>query len=286
MKTPRSFAKLCLLASVTIIPFSIASAQSSTNAINTTKYESKTNRILEAITPDRVSHFSIVNGPGLNFDGNPNNFDGTEDTGGQSSWHQVSLGYNLNDTTRFVFNPRFTGSYGPSEPGEERYKLSDPVFGITTTWYKKGNFTFSGGLNTVAYVFTESNRERGLVANPGGFQSANFKLNNNWDAGLWIWARYNVYTKPNNKAKTPYFVDPYVSYTANDKLSFIAYYDYQGAIESFDEVSVDTNDSFNFLTAIKVAKNLTIQPIITLYRATDMDIASGNLNFWVSGRFY
>lgn len=286
MKTPHSFAKLCFLAAATILPFTGANAQTNTDLVNTTKYDSKSSRFLKAITPDRVTHFSTYSGPSLNLEGNPNNSDGTEKTAGQSSWHQVSLGYQLTKSTRFVFNPRFTGSYGPSEPGENRFKLADPVFGITTTWYKNGNFTFSGGLNTVAYVFTESNRERGLVANPGGFQSANYKLNNKWDVGVWIWGRYNVYTKPNDEDKLPYFVDPYVSYTANDKLSFTAFYDYSGSIDAIDEVSVSTSDSFNFLTAISVGKNLTIQPIITLFRATDMDIASGNLNFWISGRFY
>ena len=85
----------------------------------------------------------------------------------------------------------------------------------------------------------------------------------------------------------PISIQPFVTYSLNDKLSFSTFYAQNATIErDAKETTWDQDQNLNFLTAYKLTKNLTIQPIITLYRETNFDLAQGNLNFWISGRFY
>jgi hypothetical protein len=286
MNTPQKLlAATLVVASASI--FSLNKAHGQTQAVNALKYDKYVPKWQRLLLPDRVSHFSTFNGPSLNGNGNPNTFDGQEDSGGQSSWHQVSMQYEMDNGYRFVFNPRFVMEYGPEQEGEDRYKLDNPVFGITGLWYKNGNFTFSGGLNTVAYVFDEGDREDGLLFNPGGFQSLNYKVNNQVDVGSWVWARFRYFQNNSERSRLPMFVAPYASYTVNDKLSFTGFYQYNGIISNdVERVEIDPDDTLNFLTSYTINKYITIQPIVTLYRETEMNIADGNLNVWISGRFY
>lgn len=283
MKSPLNILSLRTIGLLLSLPIADLYAQSSVNSLKYNKIVPKWQKLL---LPDRLTHFTQYTGPSLSLDGNPKKFDGSENVGGQNSWHQVSLQYQINKETRFVFNPRFTLNYGPLKQGENQGELVNPVFGINTTWYKNGNFTFSGGLNSVAYVFDADDREDGLVFNPGGFQSLNYKINNKVDVGSWLWARYRYFQNNPDRARLPMFVAPYASYAVNDKLGFTAFYQYNGTVDEIDTVTVDPDDTLNILTSISVAKNLTVQPIITLYRETDMELASGNLNVWISGRFY
>lgn len=258
---------------------------------NTLKYDSKTSKFIKAITPDKISHFSIYSGPSLTGDGNPNDSVGAENTRGQRSWHQVSLQYKINDRFKFVFNPRFTMEFGKNDPDRQRFGIDNPVFGLQGLWYKNGNFTFSGGVNTVAATLTESAREQQQYMNPGGFNAVNYKVNNKVDVGSWLWARHVRKFRANgvngfSTTDTPIFVAPYTSYTVNDKLSFTAYYQYNGSFTAVDTVQIDADDEFGFITAYTLNKYLTIQPIIQLFRASDFDVTSGNLNFWISGRFF
>ena len=91
---------LCLLTTT-------AFAQS-TMTNNTTQTDLSTYPILNKIKPDGISHFSTFAGPSFDGNSNPRNFDGTIDSDGTSSWHQISFQYKINKNTRFVINPRFT----------------------------------------------------------------------------------------------------------------------------------------------------------------------------------
>lgn len=251
-------------------------------------YNSNTSRFLQKIKPDRIGHFSIFNGPNLQFDRNPNEADGSEDTDGIRSWHQVSFQYQMTENLRFVINPRFSVTYNQIEAQGTNPVITpeSPVFGVAGTFYQNGRFSWSGGVNTVFWVFDEAKREEGLIANPGGFQTLNFQINPKLSVGTWLWARYEVYTSHEENGDIPLFTAPYVNYSFNDNNSLMAFYQTEGEIPNTTKrLEWDTNEHFNLLYSYSISKNLTIQPIVTLFRATDFNVSQGNLNLWLSGRF-
>ena len=255
-----------------------------TTSINTTQKDLSTS-FLDKIKPDRISHFSILSGPSIDGNSSPQNFDGTVNTDGTSSWHQVSFGYNLTKKTRLVINPRFVIERSSVTDDTSVGKLDNPVIGITSTWYKNGNFTFSGGLNTIIAAVSESAIARGTEWNPGGFQSANYKVNDKLNVGTWLWGRYEFHRNAPDRRRAPLFVSPYISYSLADKLTLQAFYQANGKITNADALNWDNDEQMNFSFSYKLSKGLTLQPIITVYRETDFDVQQGNLNLWVSGRF-
>lgn len=257
-----------------------------TATVNTTKTDLSTS-ILEKIKPDRISHFSIVAGPSIDGNADPRNSDGTVDTDGPNSWHQVSFQYQLNKRTRFVINPRFTMNRSSVDGNDQAVgKLADPVLGIQRTWYQNGIFTFSGGLNTLFAQASESARDRGTEWNPGGFQAANFKLNDKLNVGSWLWGRYEFHRKDPDRRRAPYFVAPYLSYSINDKLTFSSFYQMYGEIENANTFDWDDDgNDMNVSLSIRINKALTLQPIITTYQGSGYRLDQGNFNMWISGRF-
>jgi hypothetical protein len=259
-------------------------AQTSTNILET---DISSPRFLERIKPDGVTHWSMVNGPGLSGRASDNfNSDGTKEEGSISGWHQVSLQYQLNDKTRFVVNPRFTTNYNDPEQNSARpvANLTNPVLGIVTTWYENGNFAFRGGVNTVFWTFEDEDQQEGLIANPGGFNSVSYRLNNSFTVGSWLWGRYNYRTNADNDA--PIFLAPFVRYSPNDNFFIQPFYQWNGEVSSVDTTTMDTDDNFNLLFSFRINNMLTLQPMITLFRDQDFNLAKGNINMWVSGRFF
>jgi hypothetical protein len=252
-----------------------------------TSTASKVINPLSRLAPDRISHFSIFSGPGIN---NPRPFksDGTENMDGANSWHQISLGYNINKNTRFVVNPRFTIDYtrtqGEGEENRPTGALDEPVVGITSTWYKNGKLTFAGGLNTILFPVTEGNKKDQRLLNPGGFQTLNYQVTNRFSIGSWLWARY-VYEANSNDDPLPMFVEPFVNYIFTDKLSFTGFYHYDASIDDENRFSVDTTDFLSLSIQYRLTKNLNLQPMIQSFRATGFDLAQSNINLWVSGSF-
>lgn len=281
--------KINLLLLSSIFVFSNVSFAQTTE-VNQVTYKSKTSRFFDKIKPDRISHFSIFAGPNTQFDRNPFNSDGTVNDGGINSWHQVSFQYQISERFRFVINPRFTVDYNQNDARGSKPVISpaNPVLGITGTFYKNGRFSWSGGVNTIFWAFGEDDKEEQLLANPGGFQSLNFQVNSKLSVGSWVWARYMVFgNNTSENSDVPLFVSPYVSYSLNDRNAVTAFYQVDGRIENGSQtIEWDrTSDQFNLLYSFSLTKNLTIQPMITVWKETDFDVSRGNINLWLSGRF-
>jgi hypothetical protein len=268
-------------------------AQTSTSLQNSNSIETDlgASRILDIITPDRAGHFSIFNGPSLSrngsrsydFQGNQIDSDGAPIT--LSSWHQVSFQWELGNNTQFIINPRFIIDYNNPDANQGRGagSLDNPVFGINSVWYKNGNFTFAGSINTIFAAVTEDSQQDQLIANPGGFQAMNYKVNNSLVVGGWLWGRYNYALNADNSA--PVFIAPYLTYTFNDTVSVQPFYQYNGEVADAQRVDWDADDSFNLMVNFRINKYLTMMPIVTVFRETDFNVARGNLNMWVSGSF-
>lgn len=257
-----------------------------TATVNTSSTD-VTPSILEKIKPDRISHFSIVAGPSIDGNADPRNSDGTIDTDGPNSWHQVSFQYQLDKRTHFVVNPRFTINRSEQVGNDQAVgKLDNPVLGIQRTWYKNGNFTFAGGLNTMFAQATESARERGTEWNPGGFNAANYKVNDKLNVGSWIWGRYEYHRNDPDRRRAPYFAAPYLSYSLKDKLTFRAFYQMYGQVDNANTLNWDDDgNDMNLSLIYNINKQITIQPIITTYQGSGYRLDQGNFNMWISGRF-
>jgi hypothetical protein len=236
-----------------------------------------------------LSHFSIFEGPALNNlnddvpgeDGNPN--------GKLNSWHQVSYRYQINKNFRFVINPRFSMDYS-KERGDDsdNFSVLNPVVGITGTWYKNGNFSFRGGINTMLVNVEEGSQEDGLIANPGGFQTINYKVSSKVDVGSWLWFRFYAFSEDAGEELFRSSISPFVQYTVNDKISFQAWYD--TFVEHDEERSInnihmkeDTDIGIGMYYAIN--KKLTIFPHIKANPDQNYDEDSVSLNAWVFGSF-
>lgn len=261
-------------------------AQSSGSMLST---DLDTSRILERIKPDVISHFSVISGPGLGQNGNSFDETGTlSEEGSINGWHQVSIQYKLTDRTRFIINPRFSIDYNNRDinNGQPAAEGLNPVFGLLSTWYDNGRLSFAGGFNTILANVERDTIEDGLIANPGGFETLNFKINNRMSVGSWLFGRYNFATNADkDDDRFPVAAQPYFMYTFTDKFFIQPNFEYYGAVETSDSIRWDTDDRFNMQFSYTFNDYLTIQPIISVYRAQDYNLAKGNLNFWVYGTF-
>lgn len=279
------------LLGIALICATMSSYAESTANISTTTTGSKLSQLIEKLKPSRISHFSIINGPSLDGDSVPNNTDGSANKGdGINSWHQISLGYDLTEKTRFVFNPRFTITYNRDAAGEKATEAAIDTFvtGITSTWYENGRFSFSGGLNTAFGMFmSDADVNRELILSPGGFQVLNFQHNAALSYGTWLWGRYRKYDNAPTRDKAPFSIQPYVSYQVNDKLGYTAFYTQNGAIENdVKGIRNDDDQNFNVMLSYSFSNGITVRPMVTVFKESDFKLSEGNLNVWVSGRFY
>lgn len=249
----------------------------------------ETSSFAKAIKPDRISHFTEITGPSLSGDSRPNNVDGSENTDGMQIWNQVSFQWKINDNYRWVFNPRFTANIGQAKTGDERHStdtdLNSWVTGIQATWYQNGKLKISGGINSVFGILSDTDEQRELVMNPGGFQTIRYTLNEKVNFGTWFWMRYRYYRNAPDKSKFPTFVSPFVNYSVNDKLGYSAFYQVNGKFTEIDSAEWDADDHMNFAVSYSISKNLSIMPIVRLFRKTDFELSEGNLMMWVSGSF-
>ena len=173
-----------------------------------------------------MSFFSVYSGPGVNNIGvNTVDSNGVVDESSYTNnWIQLSYRYNLSDTTRLVFNPRFSVAH--SSKAEDQYELLNPVIGFTTTWWKSGDWSFTGGLNTIFLPVQDGTFEDKLLANPGGFNSLNYSRPS-WSAGLWVWGRAYIYDGSIGASKSDYqfILSPYYEYKISDKSRIRAFVD-------------------------------------------------------------
>jgi hypothetical protein len=246
------------------------------------------------------SHFSLFSGPGLtNISTETIDSDGNKDGGQINSWHQVSYRYKINDNFKFVLNPRFNVEYGRDPEGankegeklDSNYQILNPVVGIAGTWYQNGNLKISGGLNTM--FVNVDNTDGGaiddrLVANPGGFQTINYKVNSKLDVGTWVWFRKFFFEKNvNNEENFKSTTSPYINYTVNDKVAFQAWYDTSFnninkygpdhlRFESQQGAGVGMHYSFN--KYVNIFPNIAIQP-------DNAKVDTTTLNAWLYGSF-
>ncbi len=235
------------------------------------------------------SHFSIFEGPAVDdISENVSGDDGERD-GKINSWHQVSYRYKLNDRFNFVINPRFAITYAQDDQSDDnQFEFLNPVFGVAGTWYSNGRFTASGALNTILANVEDGTREDGLLLNPGGFQTLNFALNEEFDLGSWVWFRFYVYDSAIEREKFESTISPYIIYKYSDKLNFQIWYDTfveddesNRASQVFMREDTDVGIGFYY----NFSRELTIFPHLKTNPDQNYALNSTSINAWIFGSF-
>lgn len=181
-----------------------------------------------------MSYFSQMSGPGIATPTNTNTLDddNNPEVGSPINiWNQVSYRYQVTKDVRFVINPRFMTYFGQREetrsedtPNERSAAVQNvvglnPVFGVTIRHQFTDKFSFSGGVNTILANVQEGTIEDGLLANPGGFQTWMYKVNDKLTVGSWFAPRVNFYSKAasnSDLSRWSAYIAPFAEYSIAD----------------------------------------------------------------------
>ena len=246
-------------------------------------------RGVEAIKPDQISYFSIFTGPSIGNGKDPVNEFGEIEEGGISTWNQLSFGWKINQNLRFVANPRFVINHNASDERSNNFQLDDPVFGVAGQWFKRGNLSFGGGINSIMpFSRTSDTKEDGLLFNPGGFNSLTYQLGPALSVGSWIWARLLFFegSSSSEEDRASFFVSPLVNYSFNDNLGGTIFYQLNGNADNETDISFIQDESLSLLLSYRVSDQLRVEPMLTTFQNTGFDIENANFTMWLSGRIY
>lgn len=278
------FLRMTLITMSTLI-LNTAFAQQATPLSKLT-YKKKS--LLSKLKPTGITYFSAVTGPSIGGS-DPVSSTGEVNENSINTWNQISLQWKVDKRTNFVFNPRFSLRHNTLE--QDKIRSLDSVIGVTRTWYKSddGKLSFAGGLNTIMpFARTQTTTESGLIFNPGGFNSLSYTINNTLTVGSWFWGRYYINDKSNENDDTraAFQIIPRFDLNFSDKFSSTVFYQYNGSTTVDNTTVIDQSDSLNVMVGYSLNKLITIQPMITMFRETNFNLAKSNLNIWISGRLF
>lgn len=265
----------------------LLSATAFSSSINITSVN-QSQSFLKKVMPTRISYFSAFSGPSLSEEARADE-NGDFKGGNINTWNQVSFGWKINDRFRFVVNPRFSLNHNSSK--KDYFEFLNPVFGVSATWYKRGDLTIGGGVNTILPAFrTASTIDSGLILNPGGFQYLNYDLTSKISLGTWLNARAKFYEGSDDnedRNRLNVIVNPLVTYNFSDKVSSTLFYEITGQRNKSNPLVVKgDSDNFGLIGSFTIGKALTLQPMVVMYRSNGLDIKRANFNMWLSGRLF
>ncbi len=264
-----------------------ASAQDSSFEKNLFYQQQPTSDLLKKLKPKQINYFSIFTGPSVGDLSDPVDEEGEIDENSLSTWNQVSFQWDLSEKSRFVFNPRFTINH--NDPSGENIEMNSPVFGVVSTWYKNEKFSFGGGLNThIPSLRGKDDRDDSIAFNPGGFNSLSYQINPRLSLGSWIWARALFYDEATSvdDARIAYFFAPQVNYALSDNTIATIFYQINAEVNNSYQWEFEKDESLNFLLTFKINSFLTIEPMLTSFRASNFSLKNSNINIWLSGRLF
>jgi hypothetical protein len=237
-----------------------------------------------------MSFFSVYTGPGVQELGvnRINNEGEVEEDSYTRNWIQVSYRYQLTDTTRLVINPRFEVYH--SSDAEEQYRLRSPVIGFTTTWWKSGDWSFTGGLNTIFLPTEKSTFEDKLLANPGGFNSLTYS-GKNFNAGMWVWGRAYIHDSSVQAEKMDYelILSPFYEYKLTEKTilrGFVDTYYQQQAGRAFGHVNKTEDLTVGIGIDTPITKGIGIYPYLLVDATNRFSLDTTSIGAWIYGSIF
>jgi len=202
-----------------------AFAQSSTSvSTSTTKLE--TSFMDKLKKNSSMSYFSLFSGPGISNPTNTNTLDADNNPevgSPMNMWNQVSYRYQLTKDVRFVLNGRFEQYFGRRLDGDGNAVQNtvglNPVTGFNIRHKFTDKLSYSGSVNTILANVEQGTIDDGLVANPGGFQTILYKVNDRVSVGSWISTRisfYNNAQRNEDSKRWDLYIAPFAEYAIND----------------------------------------------------------------------
>lgn len=282
MRKLASFKKLCLIGMFSSLP-ALAATQSTSQADLSVGQS-----LLQKARPDAITYWSEYAGPALGRGGERASAEGEDALNSMELWNQISVRWKISDKYTFVANPRFIWNLDRAS-GADEYVFDDPVVGVIGEWYRNGRFSFGGAIDSITPLArTNGTIEDGLLFNPGGFNSVNYILDENWSVGSWIFGRYNIYRDAiaETQEQFAFWVAPAIHYTATDNLNFRLFYRLNYTADNESRLKLDEDESLNLMVGITLNQYLTLEPIISMYRASDYSIENANFGMWLSGRLF
>tara|TARA_B100001971_G_C18268046_1_gene596616 strand:- start:49628 stop:50512 length:885 start_codon:yes stop_codon:yes gene_type:complete len=211
-----------------LLPLLMAGAAfaQSTTSVSTSETTLKESIMDKLKKNTSMSYFSQMAGPGLKTPLDTNSLDGENnpEVGSPISiWNQVSLRYQMTKDVRFVINGRFEQYLGRRLDGDgkaiQNTEGLNPVTGFAIRHKFTDKFSYSGGLNTILANVEKDTQEEGLVANPGGFQTFMYKVNDKLTVGSWVSARAHFYDnaeRNSEQKRWDLWIAPFAEYSIAD----------------------------------------------------------------------
>jgi hypothetical protein len=259
-----------------------AFAQSTTSISTSTTDLSKS--VLDKIKENTsMSYFSQMSGPGIATPTNTNTLNSNnepENGSPMSVWNQVSLRYQLTKDVRFVINGRFEQYFGRRLDGDGNAQQNtvglNPVSGVTIRHKFTDRFSYSGGLNTILANVEQGTIDDGLVANPGGFQTFMYKINDRVNVGSWVSARisfYNNAQRNEDNKRWDLYVAPFAEYNVAENTWIRGWIGQDLDHESGEALTETVNRGHDLGLGVDVGinKHLGIYPYITMRWADTAD---------------
>lgn len=247
-------------------------------AKNTSVFESsQLSKFAKKVLPKRVSYFSAVDGPRLTGKSSA------------SSFNQIALRWDTPSADHeFVVNNQFLANHTPSD-GDKRYILIDPWFGVRGQWFKFGNLSAFGTMDTLTPLTRlKDTREQGILFNPGGFNIINYQVNDDFSFGGYLIFRTYIYGRKTTleDKRSNFLVAPSANYNVNSWFTTSVFYQFNGETDQNYKTSIFEDDSLNFMQTFKINKFLTFEPRLTFFRESNFNIDKGSFNIWLSGMVF
>lgn len=248
----------------------------------------------------RINYFSEFLGPGFESEtGNIPDVDSkgnaVENTEPAQLWNQISIGWNVTEQWRLIFNPRFTLQVGqrddlPSDDGVLR--TEDFLVGFQGTLWSNGPWSvwIRPGYRLPTSRFTRDANWNGEVEwlhiidrAPG--------TDTKWGVGVWTQARFYVPTEDSTNERWRLYNAPYVTYTINDKWRAEVFYEntiQHNELRGKRDYNYARNSMQSAMTGVtyNINPSLSVFPFIRYYTVRKFSADTMGLGAWISAALF
>lgn len=289
-----------------LLPLMLAGAAfaQSTTSISTSSTDLSKSVFDKLRENSSMSYFSLLSGPGIATPTNTNTLDDSNEPSVGSPmnmWNQVSYRYQMTKDVRFVLNGRFEQYFGrrlDSDGNAVQNTVGlNPVTGFNIRHKFTEKFSYSGSVNTILANVQQGTIDSGLVANPGGFQTLLYKVNDKVNVGSWVSARISFYNnaKRNDESKRwDLYVAPFAEYNVAENTWIRGWIGQDWDHEADEALTETVNRGHDLGLGVDVGinKHLGVYPYITMRWADTADAGdvlttdSATIGAWFYGSIF
>lgn len=248
----------------------------------------------------RINYFSEYLGPGFESrDGNIPDVDSkgnaVDNPEPAQFWNQISIGWNVTEQWRLIFNPRFTLQVGnrddlPSDDGILR--TEDFLVGFQGTLWSSGPWSvwIRPGYRLPTSRFTRDANWNGEAEWLHIIDRAPEK-DMKWGVGMWTQIRMYVPTEDTTNERWRIYNAPYVTYTFNDKWRAEVFYEntiQHNELRGKRDYNYARNTMQSAMTGVtyNINPSLSVFPFIRYYTVRKFSADTMGLGAWISAALF